>query len=110
MRFLKPTKIRCLSQIVFFLLFLFLLLRTEFRGSLTASGSASGAEGRLPYPVGLFFRLDPLIAISNALASHALYRGLLWGLVVLIPTMFLGRFFCGWICPLGSLHHFFKQL
>ena len=23
-----------------------------------------------------------------------------------MPTLFLGRFFCGWICPFGSLHHF----
>ena len=105
MRCPKPTKLRTVSQIVFFFLFLLLLLRTEFRGSLTASAS----EIRLPYPVSLFFQLDPLVAISNALASHALYRGLLWSLVILIPTMFLGRFFCGWICPLGSIHHFFSS-
>ncbi len=105
LHFPKPTRLRTLSQIVFFFLFLFLLLRTEFRGSLTASNS----EIRLPYPVALFFRLDPLVAISNALSSHALYRGLLWSLVILIPTMFLGRFFCGWICPLGSIHHYFSS-
>jgi polyferredoxin len=103
---LKPARLRRFSQIVFFLLFLFLLVRTEFKGSLTASSS----DIRLPYPVGLFFQLDPLVALSNALASHALYRGLLWSLVVLVPTMFLGRFFCGWICPLGSIHHFFSSL
>ncbi len=106
MRFPRPTKLRTISQVVFFLLFLLLLLRTEFRGSLTASST----EIRLPYPVSFFFQLDPLVALSNALASHALYRGLLWSLVVLIPTMFLGRFFCGWICPLGSIHHFFSSL
>ena len=105
MRFLKPTKLRLFSQIAFVVLFLFLLLRTEFRGSLAASGS----EIRLPYPVGLFFRLDPLVALSNALASRALYKGLLASLIILIPTMFLGRFFCGWICPLGSIHHFFSS-
>ncbi|MGO9087853.1 MAG: 4Fe-4S dicluster domain-containing protein [Terriglobales bacterium] len=102
----KPTRLRWLSQVFFFLLFLFLLLRTEFRGSM----HASAGEIRLPYPVNLFFRLDPLVALSNALASHALYRGLLWSLVILIPTMLLGRFFCGWICPLGSIHHFFGSL
>jgi len=103
---LKPTKVRCFSQIVFFSLFLFLLLRTEFRGSLHGGGS----EIRLPYPVQLFFQFDPLVTLSNALSSRALYRGLLWSLVVLIPTMLLGRFFCGWICPLGSIHHFFSSL
>ena len=54
----------------------------------------------------LFFEWDPLVAVANALASHALYRGLLWSLVILLPTLFLGRFFCGWICPMGTLQHF----
>lgn len=102
---LKPTMLRCLSQTLFFSFFVFLLLRTEFRGSLRSAGR----EIHLPYPVQLFFRLDPLIAMSNALASRALYRGLLWSLVVVIPTLLLGRFFCGWICPLGSIHHFFSS-
>ena len=57
-------------------------------------------------PVRLFFEWDPLVAVTNALATHALYRGLLWSLVILAPTLFLGRFFCGWICPMGTLQHF----
>jgi len=101
----KLTRLRLWSQIFFFVLFLFLLLRTEFRGSF----SSSQAEIHLPYPVALFFQIDPLIGLSNALAGHALYRGLLWCLAILIPTLFLGRFFCGWICPLGSIHHFFSS-
>jgi len=106
LRFVRQTRLRLFSQIFFFALFLFLLIRTEFRGPLIASAG----EIRLPYPVGLFFRLDPLVSISNALASHALYKGLLVSLVILIPTLFFGRFFCGWICPLGSIHHFFGSL
>ncbi len=99
-------RIRRISQIVFLVFFLFLLFKTEFRGSLKA------VEGdiRLPYPVQIFLQLDPLAAVSNALATHALYRGLLWSLIILIPTLFLGRFFCGWICPLGTLNHFFGNL
>ncbi len=106
MRWLRPTRLRLISQILFFLLFLFLLIRTEFRGTIATSSS----DIRLPYPVGLFFQLDPLVSLSNALTGHGLYRGLLWSLVILIPAMFLGRFFCGWICPLGSIHHFFGSL
>ena len=103
---IRPTRLRLLSQIVFFALFLFLLIRTEFRGSISTSAS----DIRLPYPVGLFFRLDPLVALANALAGQGLYKGLLSSLIVLIPTIFLGRFFCGWICPLGSINHFFGSL
>ncbi len=102
MRLVKLTTLRLCSQVIFFCLFLFLLLQTEFRGSFqTAAGDI-----RLPYPIRWFFQIDPLVALSNALAGHALYRGLLWSLAVLIPAIFIGRFFCGWICPLGSLHHF----
>ena len=103
---MKSVRLRRISQLVFFLLFLYLLLRTELRGSLHATGS----EIALLYPVRLFFQIDPLVAISNALATHSLYHGLLWSLVILIPTLFLGRFFCGWICPMGSLNHFFSSL
>ena len=31
--------------------------------------------------------------------------GCVLSLVILIPTLFLGRFFCGWICPMGTLQH-----
>ena len=99
-------RLRRLSQVVFLLAFVLLLLRTEFGGSLHGSGE----DIHLRYPVRLFFELDPLVAISNALASRALYRGLLWSLLVIIPTLFLGRFFCGWVCPMGSLNHFFGSL
>lgn len=103
----KLSKLRRTSQILFFALFLIHLFGTEFRGSF----KAVNGDIRLPLPYPTIFLLsDPLIAISNALATHALYRGLLWSLTILIPTFFLGRFFCGWICPLGSLNHFFGSL
>ena len=61
-------------------------------------------------PVRLFFEWDPLVAVANAIAGHALYRGLLWSLVILLPTLFIGRFFCGWICPMGTLQHFASNM
>jgi polyferredoxin len=97
--------LRRISQIFFLLLFLVLLLFTSI--SLFPGGAT---EVRLRAPVSLFFQLDPLVALVNALAGHALYRGLLWSLLILIPTLFLGRFFCGWICPMGTLQHFVGNL
>ncbi len=100
-------RLRRLSQVLFFVLFLIHLFGTEYPGTL----QATTGDIRLPVPYPTIFLLsDPLIALSNALATHALYRGLLWSLTILIPTFFLGRFFCGWICPLGSLNHFFSNL
>ncbi len=97
----KLPLLRRISQIFFLLLFLALLIFTSLRA---LPGTTSDIHLRAP--VRLFFEWDPLIAIANALATHALYRGLLWSLVILLPTLFLGRFFCGWICPLGTLQHF----
>jgi polyferredoxin len=97
--------LRRISQILFLLLFLVLLVLTSLR---SASGAAN--EPGVRAPVRLFFLFDPLVAIANALASHALYRGLVWSLAVLLPTLFLGRFFCGWICPLGTLQQFVGRM
>ena len=96
----KLPQFRRISQIFFLLLFLALLILTSMR---PASGSG---DIHMRGPVRMFFMLDPLVAIANALATHALYRGLLLSLIILLPTLFFGRFFCGWICPMGTLQHF----
>ncbi len=96
---------RRISQITFLLLFLALLVMTSLRSS-----SRGTSDVHLRTPVRLFFEWDPLVAVTNALAGHALYRGLLWSLLILVPTLFLGRFFCGWICPMGTLQHWFGSM
>jgi polyferredoxin len=99
-------RLRRLSQALFLGLFLVLLCKTGLPGSF----QPGELEFRLPYPVRAFLETDPFIAIANGLATHALYRGLLWSLAILIPTLFLGRFFCGWICPLGTLNHLVSNI
>ncbi len=96
-------RVRLASQAAFLALFVLLLVRTEFNTSLPGGG----ATLRLPYPVSLFLEVNPLVALVTALSTGSLYRRLFWCLVVLVPTFALGRFACGWICPLGSLNHFF---
>ena len=92
---------RRVSQIFFLLLFLALLILTSMRPA-----SSGSADINMRGPVRMFFALDPLVAITNALATHALYRGLIFSLIILLPTIAFGRFFCGWICPMGTLQHF----
>jgi hypothetical protein len=98
---------RRVSQFGFFALFMYFLFQTGFRGSFAARADA---PVRLPLPVEGFLLADPFVAAMTALATHTIYRGLLWSLGLLALTMVVGRVFCGWICPFGTLHHFFGWL
>ena len=95
-------RLRRLSQILFLALFLYLLWATRFQGSY--AGIPAGPI-RLNRPVRIFLEFDPLILVGTLLSTHSIYRGLLWALAVTAGTLVLGRFFCGWVCPMGTLHH-----
>jgi polyferredoxin len=58
------------------------------------------------WSVNWFLQLDPLVAIGTIFTTHTLYRGLAWALATVALTIIFGRFFCSWVCPFGSLHHF----
>ena len=50
--------------------------------------------------------LDPLTALATALATHTFYAPLTWALATTVLTLFVGRFFCGFACPLGTINQF----
>jgi ferredoxin len=81
-----------ISQIIFLIVFLILFLMTEYRGS-----------DRIGAAVNAFFRADPLVAASTILALKGLAPLILPGLLVIAFSAILGRFFCGWICPMGTV-------
>jgi polyferredoxin len=94
------------SQVSFLLLFFFLLFKTEFRGTFDKSYSDII---RLKHPVSLFLEMDPLVAFSTALSTHSIYNRVVLALILIVGVILIGRFFCGWICPLGTIHHFFSS-
>ena len=95
---MRITTIRIIVQAVVMALFLVFVFVTTF--------SHLDDLPALRFWVGKFLEVDPLIAIATALATHTLYKGLAWSLLLLIPTLFLGRFFCNWLCPFGVVHQF----
>jgi len=99
---LRITTVRIIVQAVMFGLFVAFALLTTF--------SNVDRCPALCFWLGTFLEIDPLIALATAITTHTVYAGLLWSLIILIPTFFLGRFFCGWICPYGTLHHFIGWL
>ncbi|MDX9714999.1 MAG: 4Fe-4S binding protein [Dissulfurispiraceae bacterium] len=86
--------LRRISQAFFLLLFLFMFIQTESKGL-----------DELGYPVKIFLDLDPLISITTLLAAHAVPAAYALSVLLIIITLLLGRVFCGWICPLGTLHN-----
>jgi len=82
----KASQTACLAG------FLWLFMLTEYRGL-----------DEIPYPVSLLFRIDPLAALADLFAPGEFGWRVLWpALVLLVFTALFGRFFCGWICPLGT--------
>ena len=86
--------IRRISQGLFLLVFLWLFWQTESKGA-----------NELGYPVKIFLDADPLIFITTVLSSRSFDHILYLAIVVIIATAILGRVFCGWICPLGTLNN-----
>ncbi len=100
--------LRRISQCFFLFFFLYLLIESRLPQDVYLDYSAavsSEADLRLDQPVTFFFKLDPLVGLSSLLSGHKLIEGFLWGVGILILTIFLGRVFCSFICPFGTLHH-----
>jgi polyferredoxin len=97
---------RRIAQAGFFGLFCWLLFETGFRGSF----AATDGRVRVPHPVEGFLLADPFVSLMTFLSTHTVYRGLLWSVALIALTLAVGRVFCGWICPFGTLHHFFAWI
>jgi polyferredoxin len=91
--------LRRLSQTLFLLLFLYLFLATTYR-------PGNEADGMLT----LFFDLDPLVMVTVWLGGHAVASALFLSFITLAATLVFGRWFCGWVCPFGTLHQFFSRM
>ena len=87
--------LRRLSQLLVFLVFAFLFLNTEYKDT-----------DILPYAVNVFLRLDPLVAGAATLAGRAAIALVRPALITVALTVLLGRFFCGWACPMGTVIDF----
>ena len=96
-RWLRLTRVRIVSQSIFFALFV-----------LAAWATWTSRLGG--FPVSGLLELDPLVMISTVLATGYVYKFLGWGLIIIAITFLFGRVFCNWVCPYGTLHQFVSWL
>jgi MauM/NapG family ferredoxin protein len=90
------------------LFFLFLLIVSRLPQDIYQDYSlafSTETDLRLEQPVTFFFQLDPLVAISSLLSGTTFIKGFLWAAGLVLVTLALGRVFCGFVCPFGSIHH-----
>ena len=90
---------RIVSQAFFFLLFVFLFVKTDYTGS-----------DSIEYAVNILFRIDPLLALSTMLAVKTIIILMLPALLVVVLSLVSGRSFCGWLCPMGGLLDGWRRL
>ena len=83
-------RVRQLVQFLLLALFLYLIHKTT-------------RDGGSPIPVNLFSRFDPLMALTSMLASRSVILNLAPAIITVLATLALGRFWCGWLCPLGTI-------
>ncbi len=91
--------LRRIVQTLSLTLFLYLFLQTVYHPINETGGHVT-----------LFFELDPLVLLTVWLATHAAAAALFVSLMTLVLTMLFGRWFCGWVCPFGTLHNSITSL
>lgn len=77
-------------QLLFFILFLYLFILTTY-------------PLKSLIPSNFFFILSPLSAAISVISAHRWIAAFLPALLLLLSTVLLGRYFCSWICPLGTI-------
>ncbi|KAF0112346.1 MAG: (4Fe-4S)-binding protein [Chloroflexi bacterium] len=86
----KWVLVRKLTQTVSLILFILTLL-------------FSRSSGLIPDLVKLPIRLSPLAMFSELLSSKTLLLGSTLSLIVFLSSLVVGRAWCGWLCPLGTI-------
>jgi polyferredoxin len=84
-----PYKIRLIVQSLVFIIFIYLLLHAD-------------PLAEKDKTVEIFLCLSPLSAIGAMAAAREFIINYWPAIAILIASVFLGRFFCGWVCPLGT--------
>lgn len=55
-----------------------------------------------PTPLDLFLLLDPVLIALTAISARILAVAFIPAFLVLLVTLFFGRIFCGYMCPMGT--------
>ncbi len=83
------SRVRALFQLLFWLAFISLLIATR-------------EPVKDPDMYNFLPRLSAHLAVTHSLTARHIIDSFIPALLILGATVFIGRFFCGWVCPMGS--------
>jgi ferredoxin len=88
--------IRWAIQLAFLVFFVFAFIQTRYKIPVTYQN--------------IFFRLDPLVFAIGSIAYRMIITSALISIFLIAATLLFGRFFCGFVCPLGTTIDAFDTL
>lgn len=53
--------------------------------------------------INVFLKIDPLVILANLISSRTFRITSSLALIIILSSLLVGRAWCGWLCPLGSI-------
>jgi len=98
-KLIRMENLRRVVQVLSFVAFLYLFVLTIGKFDYISKQNVLTSKA----PIDTFFRIDPLLGLTAMIATRRIITVMLvYGLPIVLLTVLAGRFFCGWICPLGT--------
>lgn len=96
---IRMENLRRVVQVLAFVAFVYLFLATVGVYDIALKRIVLASKA----PIDTFFRINPLLGITTMISTRQVIDVMLiYGLPIVVLTVLAGRFFCGWLCPLGT--------
>lgn len=98
------SRFRVASQVLFLFIFFYIFFNSII------DNSGFSLELKLKSQIEYIFAIDPLVALTTFFSTYDIQFIFIASIITVFITLVFGRAFCGWVCPFGTIHHFFSYI